>query len=105
MNEPLQNPETPLPPAASGFSRRRFLGASGKKALYLTPVVLTLTAQEAAASGMKCGSAYVHTVGSPCVTEGDGKQCCPTDPAGNPLECHTHQDNVQMTCEPPGSLL
>jgi hypothetical protein len=97
------------PPAAQqkapGLTRRRFLGASGKKALYLTPVVLTLSAQQASAgSGPACGSAYKHTVGSPCETSGRN-QCCPTDDAGNALECHTYQDNVTMTCQPPGSLL
>jgi len=76
-------------------TRRAFLGGAGKKALYLTPVVLTLTArQAAAASGYPCGSNYVNTVGSPCATDGSLRDCCPAGP--NPLTC----DEMTMTCQP-----
>jgi hypothetical protein len=86
-------------------TRRAFLGGGGRKALYVTPAVLTLAAQQAFASGFVCGSRYKHTVGSPCATDGSQKDCCPEDLSGNALECHTHMDGTTMTCEPPGSPL
>ena len=40
-----------------GRTRRDFLGSGGRKALYLTPIILTLTARQAkAASGMSGAS-------------------------------------------------
>ena len=58
--------------ARSGTTRRSFLKNVGKKALYVTPVVMTLTAQEACAAAspsfVSCGPA-----GDPCVVDTD---CC-----------------------------
>ncbi len=69
-------------------SRRSFLGGAGRKALYVTPAVLTLAARPAAAaSGFQCGSQFKHTIGSPCDDTGAGKDCCPIDHSGNPIEC------------------
>lgn len=76
-------------------SRRSFLGGAGRKALYITPGILTLTAQQAMASGFVCGSALKHTVGSPCATDGSQKDCCPVDMNNNPLRCST----TTMLCE------
>ncbi len=74
------------PPART--SRRSFLGGAGRKALYVTPAVLTLAAQPAAAaSGFQCGSQFKHTIGSPCSDTGEGKDCCPIDHFGNAMEC------------------
>lgn len=70
-------------------SRRAFLRKGTKRALYVAPVVLTLSAQKAvAASGMACGSAFKTTVGSPCATDGSQKDCCP------PLVCSAATDGV-----------
>ena len=92
-------------PEREPTTRRAFLGGAGRKALYVTPAVLTLAAQQAFASGPVCGSHFKHTVGSPCATDGSKEDCCPTDINGNSLECHTYADTVTMTCQPPGSLL
>ena len=74
--------ESPPDPDRPTTTRRAFLGGSGRKALYVTPVVLTLTAQHALAGasgrdGVACGSAFKHTPGSPCATDGSQKDCCP----------------------------
>lgn len=82
-------------PAGALTTRRGFLGGAGRKALYVTPGILTLTAQEAVASGFICGSALKHTVGSPCATDGSQKDCCPVDMDNNPLLCNTET----MVCE------
>lgn len=76
-------------------SRRSFLGGAGRKALYITPGILTLTAQQAMASGFVCGSALKHTVGSPCATDGSQKDCCPIDMNNNALRCSV----TTMLCE------
>ncbi|NLX22874.1 MAG: hypothetical protein GXY55_14575 [Phycisphaerae bacterium] len=68
-------------------SRRSFLGGAGRKALYVTPAVLTLAARPAAASGFECGSQFKHTIGSPCDDTGAGKDCCPVDHSGTPMDC------------------
>ena len=54
----------------SGSTRRSFLKDVGKKAVYVTPVVMTLSAERAQASATQpsCG-----IEGSPCTTEDD---CC-----------------------------
>jgi hypothetical protein len=75
-------------PEQEATTRRRFLGGAGRKALYITPAVLTLAAQQACASGGVCGSAYKHTVGSPCSENGElEKRCCPQDLTGQNLTC------------------
>ena len=76
-------------------SRRNFLGGAGRKALYITPGILTLTAQQAMASGFVCGSTLKHTAGSPCATDGSQKDCCPIDMNNNALQCNT----MTMLCE------
>ena len=59
----------------SGSTRRLFLKDVGKKALYVTPVIVTLSAQRAQASAtqpsLACG-----VVGSPCTTDDDCCGCC-----------------------------
>jgi hypothetical protein len=65
----LPGPETS--PRVEENSRRDFLKRVGRRAAYLTPIVLTLTAREArAGSGFHstCGDA-----GSPCLEHAD---CC-----------------------------
>jgi hypothetical protein len=69
--------DSPTPPegkatAPATSNRRSFLKQVGKKAVYVTPVVMTLAASEAhAGSGVRswCGD-----VGSPCAVLED---CCP----------------------------
>lgn len=64
------------------YSRRTFLRGAAVKAAYVTPVVLTLSANSA-----KAGSEFNSTcgdVGSPCTT---GLECCS-------LICN----NLTMTC-------
>jgi len=68
--------------AKGGTTRRTFLGNVGKKALYVTPVVLTLSASEArAASPSPC-----LPIGSPCAVNED---CCSTicHPAQQICQC------------------
>lgn len=58
-------------PGGSGTSRRAFLKKSGRRAMYVAPIVLSLSASvKAAVSGFDstCGDA-----GSPCDVDGD---CC-----------------------------
>ncbi len=57
----------------SGNTRRSFLKDVGKKAIYVTPVVMTLSAERAQASATQpsCGFA-----GSPCTTDDDCCGCC-----------------------------
>jgi hypothetical protein len=66
--------------ADSKSNRRQFLGHVGKKAAYVTPVFLALSASQAlAASGefdSTCGD-----VGSPCTVDGD---CCTNNCGGPP---------------------
>jgi len=94
--EAIPSPSTePQAPGAGLTTRRGFLGGASKKALYITPGILTLTAQQAMASGFVCGSALQHTVGSPCATDGTQKDCCPVDMDNNPLRC----SEATMLCE------
>lgn len=60
-------------------TRRRFVQDVGKKALYITPVVLTLTAAEALGAP---GSGNCYQLGSPCTAASD---CCEFE--GEPLDC------------------
>lgn len=102
------SPDEPVQPELreqERSTRRAFLGGAGRKAAYVAPVVLTLAAQQACASGPACGSNFKHTIGSPCATDASAKDCCPTDLNGTTIECHTHMDAVTMTCEEPGSPL
>lgn len=64
-------------------TRRTFLSGVSKKALYLTPVVMTLTASPAFASGAGSGCAYV---GEACTSN---EECCSTicHPGMNKCEC------------------
>ena len=57
----------------SGSTRRSFLKDVGKKALNVTPVVMTLCAERAQASATQpsCGFA-----GSPCASDDDCCGCC-----------------------------
>ena len=94
-NESTPDDGTAAPPPAGppATTRRAFLGGSGRKALYVTPALLTLTAQRAMAGtsgreGFVCGSAFKHTVGSPCATDGSQNDCCP------PLTCDMVTDGV-----------
>lgn len=67
---------------ARQFSRRTFLRGAAAKAAYITPVVLTLSADSA-----RAGSEFNSTcgdVGSPCTV---GLECCS-------LVCN----NLTMTC-------
>ncbi len=62
--------------AADTTSRRSFLGDVGKKAAYVTPIVLTLTARQAVALGSNPSdtpSAGCLEAGSLCGADGD---CC-----------------------------
>lgn len=93
-----QQQQTPAERTAT--TRREFLGGAGRKALYVTPAVLTLAGQQAFASGPACGSTFRHTVGSPCSTDGIGeKECCPTDSNGDPLICHVEDGQTIGTCQ------
>ena len=64
---------------APATTRRRFVQDVGKKALYITPVVMTLTAAEALGAP---GSGNCYQLGSPCTADSD---CCELE--GEPLEC------------------
>lgn len=94
QDDPQQpaSPETPASQAAPETqTRRAVLRSGGRKALYVAPVILTLSAQKALAgdtSAFTCGSLYKHTVGSPCGDTAGGAQCCP------PLTC----DSMTNTC-------
>ena len=67
--------------AKPGSTRRSFLKDIGKKALYVTPVVMTLTAQAARA---QVGTGSCIPEGSDCI-EGEDWQCCDfIDMMGNP---------------------
>ncbi len=63
---------------APATTRRGFVHEVGKKALYITPVMLTLTASQA----MAIGSPSCKPVGSPCTVPGD---CC--EFLGAALDC------------------
>lgn len=79
-------PQTPDSEAGDVRTRRTFLADAGKKAAFVAPVVLSLTAQPAfAASGESC-SAY----GAACEVNED---CCD-------LNCHA----PTMTCKGPIGL-
>ncbi len=69
--------------AASGATRRSFLRGVGKKAVYMAPVFLALSASDAhAASGdfdSTCGD-----IGSPCTVDAE---CCSNNCLGNPMKC------------------
>lgn len=60
MPEGRAGSSPPIPKSGDesrGRTRREFLGGGGKKALYLTPIILTLTARQARAdSGMSGAS-------------------------------------------------
>ena len=59
------NTETP--------TRRSFLKAVGKKAAYITPIVMTMSAKTALAGASKPFDSTCGDTGSPCVVDGD---CC-----------------------------
>jgi hypothetical protein len=83
-------------------TRRSFLGGAGRKALYVTPTVLTLAAQRAFGSAPICGSNFKHTVGSPCSLDGvAAKKCCDHDTSGTGLVCFQFMDG-HMECQPFG---
>lgn len=83
-------------------TRRAFLGGAGRKALYVTPAVLTLAGQQAFASGPVCGSSFKHEVGSPCSVNGDyAEQCCDVDYGGQPLTCVVPDGEQVGTCQHP----
>ncbi len=68
----------------AGTTRRSFVKSVGKKALYVTPVLMTLTANEAhAASASAALPCYEY--GDPCTAD---EQCCS-------LNCH----DLTMTCK------
>ena len=64
---------------APATTRRRFVQDVGKKALYITPVVLTLTAAEALGAP---GSGNCYQLGSACTAASD---CCVLE--GEQLDC------------------
>jgi len=66
--------------SAAQATRRAFLGAVGKKALYVTPIVMTLTAQQARAASTP----------SSCTSTGEA---CTED-----TDCCTTHCNPQDTC-------
>ena len=68
-------------------TRRGFLGLVSRKALYITPGLITLAAQQAVASGMECGSDYSRSLGYPCGMAPKNIQCCPHDWNGVAMHC------------------
>lgn len=73
----LQDRDNWLPPATrvdvkSGTTRRGFLGSVGRKALYVAPVILTLSASETALAG----SPYCLPSGAACTID---SECCSGD--------------------------
>ena len=75
------SPEDPAPRAGEGptTTRRRFLLGVGKKAIYATPILLTLAASEA-----RAGSASCKPAGSPCTT---AAECCSNFCIPGPMRC------------------
>ena len=82
MEPEIDRPDKPNaaanPPGDRGAAqatRRAFLGAVGKKALYVTPVVMTLTAQQAMAAGSNASANPPSCAGAgeACVIDTD---CC-----------------------------
>ena len=59
-------------------TRRAFLDGAGRKALFMAPVIVTLSAQQALAEGSRTVSCTVS--GDPCVTD---EECCSGDCMGN----------------------
>ena len=91
-NKPNAAANPPGDRRAAQATRRAFLGAVGKKALYVTPVVMTLTAQQArATSAVSCGS-----VDTPCTTDED---CCTTNCAAGPMTCKCESSNSGCTAD------
>ncbi len=68
--DPTPAAPTPAAPLPVGGSRRDFMTGVGKKALYITPVLLTLSAAQAIASPH---AASCKTLGGSCSTNSD---CC-----------------------------
>ncbi len=75
MDQVPQQPLTPAAPAPNDTapppSRRAFLSGALRKAVYVTPVIMTFAASQARAGSVvdsNCGDA-----GSPCAVDGD---CC-----------------------------
>jgi len=66
--------DSTAPRAASVSTRRTFLGVVGRKTVYITPVVWTLTAQQALAAGSN------PSANPSCVPNGelcdDNSDCC-----------------------------
>lgn len=82
------------PPNTSLSTRRGFLGNAGRKAAYVTPAVMTLAAQQAAAfTGFQCDSQMKQSLNSVCDLGGPpGKDCCPIDMAtGVAMECRDNK--------------
>jgi hypothetical protein len=67
-------PESMNEQRPSATSRREMLRMGGKKALYLTPVVMTLAASHAHAGSNDPFLSWCGNAGSPCVVQED---CCP----------------------------
>lgn len=95
-NDHPAKPESPsdAAPESPGVlerpTRRDVLGRGTRKAFYVTPFLLSLSARQALAmSGQPCGSAFKYTIGSPCAQDGTDKDCCP------PLMCHK-KDGIGM---------
>jgi hypothetical protein len=66
--------ESTVEDAPAKKSRRDLLRKGGKKAMYLTPVVLTLAASHAHAGSSDAWLSWCASEGSPCVDHAD---CCP----------------------------
>jgi hypothetical protein len=64
----MSKEDTGSNPAERDASRRSFLARSAKKAVYMTPVIMAVGAQQAHAGVSACG-----TTGSPCTSNAD---CC-----------------------------
>jgi hypothetical protein len=79
-----------LPPSADRamqrpvHTRREFLGGAVKKALYVTPVVLTLTAASSRASSTDGFDSTCGDFGSPCTLDA---QCCSLMCVSNDMRC------------------
>jgi hypothetical protein len=78
-------------------TRRTFLSSVGKKALYLTPVMMTLAASPAFASGIPSGQASgCVAIGDPCSADGD---CCTLHCMSGAAVCECLAANANCTLD------
>ncbi len=86
-DRPAAQPPAPLDRERAANTRRAFLRSVGKKTLYVTPVVMTLTAAPAFASGAPSGTSCggleeACTVNEDCCTLNCGAMGCDCKPMG-----------------------